>query len=612
MSNTFDVSKGSSYAVLLSVLSVLTILAALTLKPSLLPVRIRGFFDFSPDSVKKRESGEKGGRASDWFLAARGSLSWKTITLSYFAGQIGAWCIYAPTELGAIASLSWIAVIGYALASGSPAIIILLIGGRIKEVSGDKAFSTTDFARKRFGRVMQIIVMAVSVLYMYIFIVAELTAIGDVFATIRGLDLDDARNYTISITVSVCVFTSFYCMLAGLPASIVTDKIQGITMLLLMSILFLATTCDKDNRVSKAEWNLAASWTMQGFEAAITLCIAVIAAELFNQANWQRVWAAKDEEQLKKGFLGGFVLVFLVIMFFGIMGMVALAGDYEAFATFEKLPYLSFFYLLEPTPTFFYYLTLIFISCLCASTVDSLQNAMIALFSKDVMAIARLVTGTKESAKSKKIGRWAGRVLLVAINVPAVIMSSKKYDVLSLFLVADLVCCTAALPLFLGLMMKDWGWITAPTELGSTLGCVAGVATVLVNGKIKGFTEAVNPFDPTDVWATGPFSYFWLTNGAECSLCGVSSMITFIVTPLSAGIFTLFFSTIDVLVRGERARRPLLEFLDKNFNEAFKLPQEKIESEVLAKEANGDAEKLEGIGDSDDLEINEEKKEEVV
>ena len=89
-------------------------------------------------------------------------------------------------------------------------------------------------------------------------------------------------------------------------------------------------------------------------------------------------------------------------------------------------------------------------------------------------------------------------------------------------------------------------------------------------------------------------------------------MITFIVTPLSAGIFTLFFSTIDVLVRGERARRPLLEFLDKNFNEAFKLPQEKIESEVLAKEANGDAEKLEGIGDSDDLEINEEKKEEVV
>jgi len=353
-------------------------------------------------------------------------------------------------------------------------------------------------------------------------------------------------------------------------------------MITLMLVLLFATTCSSDNRVTKAEWNRAASWTLEGFEATVTLIIAVWAAEMFNQANWQRVWAAKDDTEMRKGFFGGFVLIFFTMLFFGILGMVALAGDYEAYANYEKFSYLSFFDLLEPLPTFFYYLVLIFITALCASTVDSLQNAMIAIFSKDVMSIARLVAGKSESedddkSMGKTCGKWTARLLLVAINIPCVIMSARRYDVLSLFLVADLVCATAVLPVFLGLMTDDrWG-LTAPTELGSLLGCIAGVCTVLVNGKIKDFNEAVNPFDPTDVWATGPFSYFWLTNGAVCSLCGTSTMVTFIVTPISAGVFCMIFSKLDVLFRGPRARKPILRKLDKAFKEKY-----------VAKPANGD------------------------
>ena len=155
---------------------------------------------------------------------------------------------------------------------------------------------------------------------------------------------------------------------------------------------------------------MSASWTIEGLEATVTLIVAVSAAELFNQANWQRVFAAKNETELKKGFAGGFVLVFFVILFFGIMGMLALAGDYEAYATYQKYAYLSFFDLLEPLPQFFYYLTLMFVACLCASTVDSLQNAMIALFSKDFMSIARICTGTsEETARGKACSKVSER-----------------------------------------------------------------------------------------------------------------------------------------------------------------------------------------------------------
>ncbi len=99
----------------------------------------------------------------------------------------------------------------------------------------------------------------------------------------------------------------------------------------------------------------------------------------------------------------------------------------------------------------------------------------------------------------------------------------------------------------LGFVTEDqlYGWIPAPTELGALLGCFSGLCTVLVIGKV--------------VHAPGgAFSYFWLPNGAMCSLCGAKTMITFIVTVISGGFFALLFSKLDVLIRGERARRPLL------------------------------------------------------
>jgi len=219
MSNTFNVSKGGSYAVLLSVLSLMTILAFLTLKPRVVPSkRLQSFFSLSDVP-----------HGADWFLAARSSLSWKTLALSFFAGQMGAWILYAPTELGATASLSWVAVLGYAAASGIPGLIICWMGPRVREIAGEKAFTATDFARKRYGRVMQVVVITLSIFYMIVFTVAELTAIANVFGTIRGLDVtsDSSQGYTNSITISVCVFTVFYTVLAGLPASITTDKVSA-------------------------------------------------------------------------------------------------------------------------------------------------------------------------------------------------------------------------------------------------------------------------------------------------------------------------------------------------------------------------------------------------
>jgi solute:Na+ symporter, SSS family len=56
----------------------------------------------------------------------------------------------------------------------------------------------------------------------------------------------------------------------------------------------------------------------------------------------------------------------------------------------------------------------------------------------------------------------------------------------------------------------------------------------------------------------GLFEYFWLQNGAMCQLCGTKTMVSFIVTPIVSIVMMYFFTYVDILVRGDRAREPII------------------------------------------------------
>jgi solute:Na+ symporter, SSS family len=453
--------------------------------------------------------------------------------------------VYGTTEMGANPALSWLAVIGYSCASAIPGIIIgFFIGPQIRELYPEKTFSTTDFGLDRYGRVMQLVMAIVSGFYMFIFIVAELTSISAIFATLTN-NFD--KRYMIGVTLAMAIFTMFYTTVAGLPASIITDKFQGFIMAVLVLVLTFAVTLNPENAITRSEFALASNWTLEGFQAAITLIIAIACAELFNQGTWQRVWAAESMPSLRKGFAAGSVMIFFLMMFFGVMGMIAYAKDPEAYDNGTKYAYLAFFDLLLPLNQGWHIVTLILVTALSASSIDSLQNGICVMFAHDVV-------------QSQWNPKLLSRILLVLINIPAMWIASKQYGVISLFLVADLVCATSVFPVFLGLQRKDYGILKAPTELGAFLGCLSGVAGVLINGIING-SEG------------GLFAYFWLPNGGLCSLCGTKTLITFIVTPLVGCVMTYVFTYLDLLLRGERARQPLIQFYDKDTPEVVELTE---------------------------------------
>ena len=459
--------------------------------------------------------------------------------------------------MGATPQLSWIAVLGYSSGSAFPAILICYLGPMVREMCANDgtAFSTSDFGRKRYGRIMQLVIICLSGFYMFIFIVAELTAISSIFAVLTN---NYSVAYRINVAMALGIFTTFYTTIAGTPASIITDKFQAYMMATLVIVLTFAVTTNPENSVTRAEFALASNWTVDGLTTAVTLIIAIACAELFNQGNWQRVWAAESIPALKKGFCIGSIMVFFLMMFFGVMGMLAYANDPTSYDDGIKFAYLSYFDLLLPLKEGWHILTLILVTALAASTVDTLQNAMASFFSRDVV----------------KIGwnpQWVARILIVLVNIPAIYLASKAYSVISLFLVADLVCATSVFPVFCGLQTKDRGFLKAPTELGAFLACITGVITVLVNGLI-------NDADG------GIFEYFWLRNGAICALCGTKTMVSFIVTPLMSLCATYFFSYIDLMIRGDRARQPLIIW---SFDDDDKLVDEKqLEESVEDKDDN--------------------------
>ena len=287
---TYDVSTAAAWVVLVGVCVFFTIVAIGSMdKYGCLPPVMKGLCLLN----KQNEDAQ----TVDYFLSARDSAGYGSIALSFFASGMGAWIVYGTTEMGANAAISWIGVLGYSTASAFPAIFIAFVGPSIKAASSGGAFSTSDFARERYGRIMQVSVSLISGFYMFIYMVSELTSISNVFALVTN---NNGKAFGIGVTVVIGVFTLFYTAYAGLPSSIVTDRFQGLIMIFLVLTLTIAVCAFDENEVTSEEFALASSWTAEGLMAFVTLVIAVLSAELFNQATWQRVWAAESVPAMKK------------------------------------------------------------------------------------------------------------------------------------------------------------------------------------------------------------------------------------------------------------------------------------------------------------------------
>ena len=184
------------------------------------------------------------------------------------------------------------------------------------------------------------------------------------------------------------------------------------------------------------------------YTAGLTFFIAVAATNLFHQGNWQRVYAAKNYEILKKSLIIAFIVIIPIVFFMGFCGLVAVSVDTNI------IPDLGFFSLLLKEETKFLSLIIIILGLsLTISTVDTLVNAISSLIVIDSKSTFNL----KAKIDYLKLSKY----FIVGMSIIAFFIASKGFSVLYLFLLADLLCCAFVLTVFYSFYNKKLNEKTA-------------------------------------------------------------------------------------------------------------------------------------------------------
>jgi len=388
------------------------------------------------------------------YLTANRNVGLFSLTTSLVASALGAWILFGPASAATWGGIG--AVIGYALGTAFPMIFLIYLGKKIRK-EFPKGSSLIEFMRKKFGKSLFKLILLMTIFYMFIFLCAEVTAVAVLINFISGTEL-----WITAIIVLLATLT--YTLYGGLRASIFTDNIQMIVIgiLLLISVTYIISFTGSEFSFAYIEQKnpqlLSRSYS-PNYTAGLTFFIAVAATNLFHQGNWQRVYAAKDYQTLKKGLIIAFLIIVPIVFFMGFAGMVSFSIDSSS------RPDLGFFTLLLREQTEILSLIIVTLGlALTISTVDTLVNAISSLFVVDGKAAFNFNKKTDYLKLSK--------YFIIFLSVITFIVASKGYDILYLFLLADLFCCAFVLTVFLSFYNKNINEKTAYISI--IVGLIAG------------------------------------------------------------------------------------------------------------------------------------------
>ena len=370
------------------------------------------------------------------YLTANRNIGLFSLTTSLVASALGAWILFGPVAAATWGGIG--AVIGYALGTAFPMIFLIYFGKKIRN-EFPKGSSLIEFMRKKFGKSLFKLILLMTIFYMFIFLCAEVTAVAVLINYLSGTEL-----WITALIVLISTLT--YTLYGGLRASIFTDNIQMIVIgILLLTLISIISSSSGNNFsfefIENKNPQLLSSSYIPSYTAGLTFFIAVAATNLFHQGNWQRVYAAKNYQTLKSSLIISFFIIIPIVFLMGFIGMVSFSLDSST------RPDLGFFTLLLKNQTELFSLLIIVLGLsLTISTVDTLVNAISSLFVVDGKATFDLDKKTDYLKVSK--------YFIILLSIIAFAVASKGFDILYLFLLADLFCCAFVITVFYSFYKK--------------------------------------------------------------------------------------------------------------------------------------------------------------
>ena len=370
------------------------------------------------------------------YMVSRNRIGTGPALATIVASAMGAWILFSPPEVGATSGIT--GIVGYCIGQATPAVLLAFMGTRIRFLM-PQGHSLNEYVLHRFGNAMYVLTLGIIVFYMFVYLTAELTAIAKAVELMAGVPL-----WLTAVLVITAVFV--YTTAGGLAATIFTDTIQFaviVPLLLLSFAIALVGLGGWDTAVQPVTQTAPELLTLAngpGIKFGATLVIAVIAAEMFNQANWQRIYACKNDVVVRRSFLGSFLLIVPLLFISGLLGILAMHfGFSDDRAFFSLIQALGL-------PGWVSIAVLVLVLALVMSSLDTLLNGIASVFTTDLLRLF-------PSMPSRGILQ-ASRILTVAVGIPVVLIAAQGYNVLYLFLLADLVCAGALFPVLFGLYSR--------------------------------------------------------------------------------------------------------------------------------------------------------------
>jgi len=381
------------------------------------------------------------------YMVSRNQIGGPMALATITASALGAWILFSPVEAGSLFG-GITAILGYCVGSAAAVFLFVFIGPRLRQIM-PWGHSLNEYVRHRFGgqlgsqsgglsagrqspwgRAMYWLTVAVMLLYMFVYLTAELTAIAQTLQLVADVPL-----LTTCIVVITAVF--LYTTYGGLKVTILTDALQFGLIVPLLLVCFGATITllggfgAAFTPVRETLPEFLSFGNIDGLRFGATLIIAIIAAELFNQGNWQRVYACKDDPTVRLAFLGSSLVILPLLFLSGLLGLIA--------AGFELSGTTAFFDLLQmlAVPSWLIGAVVLLAVALVMSSLDTLLNGISAVFTIDLLRL---------SNRPDRV-LLISRILTVAVGIPAVAIAAKGFSVLYLFFIADLICAALLFPI---------------------------------------------------------------------------------------------------------------------------------------------------------------------
>ncbi|TLD17277.1 uncharacterized protein PgNI_00271 [Pyricularia grisea] len=375
---------------------------------------------------------DDGRAAADWTRTDQVGRSEQSRELEPI-GAIGSGILFSYPQLATITGVQGVVV--YALSSALPLLIFAALGPKIRNKCPE-GFVLTEWTRERYGKATALYLSFMSLVTLFLYMVAELSAIGQVISTLTTMN-------PLPVMIVQCIVTTAYTSMGGFKISFLTDNVQGVMVLGLILIATIAIGVETRIDPALIESSGLTKPTLLGWQLLYILPVAILTNDFFLSSFWLRTFASKTDKDLWIGVSLATGAILCILTLVGVTGLVAVwSGAWPGPDNADGS--VAFFMLLQQLPNWVVGMVLLMAVTLSTAAFDSLQSAMVSSASNDLFR--------------NRLGVWPIRAAVVLVMIPVIVIALRAPSILQIYLISDLVSASTIPVLVLGLSDAYFYW----------------------------------------------------------------------------------------------------------------------------------------------------------